>query len=394
MATAGKEPAAPRVVSAAPGTPVAVTDRADKAIPSVGRLDLVARLDGPQPTGIAVTRSGRMFLSFPRLGRPMSEFTAAELRDGRLVPIPDAAMNRLDDRAPADRQLISVQSVQVDPADRVWLLDSGAVNFGPTRRGGPKLVGYDPATGRVFKTIVFGHEAAPTNALLNDVQFDLNRGPEGTAYITDASDEGRNALLVVDLASGKTMRRLDGDRLVKAERNFKPDVEGRRLGMRTLPVGPSAPLTLGADGIALSPDGRTLYWRSLAGHHLHSVPTDVLSDPSADDKRIKAAVRDHGNLGYASDGLAAGPDGSLYLTDYENNAIHRRTPDGRDVIIAQDPALIWPDSMSISNGRLYVTANQLNRRGRFHGGRDQRDPPYLVLSVPLAGGTDARGVGL
>ena len=37
--------------------------------------------------------------------------------------------------------LLSVQSVVVDPADRLWILDTGGPLFQQTKYGGPKLVG-------------------------------------------------------------------------------------------------------------------------------------------------------------------------------------------------------------------------------------------------------------
>ena len=72
--------------------------------------------------------------------------------------------------------------------------------------------------------------------------------------------------------------------------------------------------------------------------------------------------------------------GRLYLTDYEHNAVHRRTfgpggpADVPDEILAQGPTLVWPDTLSLAaDGYLYFTANQLDRqssstRGSIGGG--------------------------
>src|SRR5829696_8691770 len=107
----------------------------------VGRLETVATFDGPMPTGVTVSRKGRIFVNFPRWGDPV-EFTVAEVKDGKVLPYPDAAINRLDRDHPRD-SLVSVQSVVVDPDDRLWLLDTGSTEFGPTIPGGPKLIGID-----------------------------------------------------------------------------------------------------------------------------------------------------------------------------------------------------------------------------------------------------------
>ncbi|SDY89868.1 Major royal jelly protein [Modestobacter sp. DSM 44400] len=50
---------------------------------------------------------------------------------------------------------MSVQSIVVDPADRLWLLDTGSPMFAPTEHGGPKLVCVDLTTDEVGQTILF-----------------------------------------------------------------------------------------------------------------------------------------------------------------------------------------------------------------------------------------------
>src|SRR5207244_4119610 len=101
----------------------------------------------------------------------------------------------------------------------------------------------------------------------------------------------------------------------------------------------------------------------LASRRLYSVSTDALADRSKSDADVAASVKELPTRDYASDGLETDRAGNLYLTDYEHNAIHRRNPDGSgDQIIAQDPRMIWPDTMSAAaDGHLYLTANQLNR---------------------------------
>jgi hypothetical protein len=83
----------------------------------VGKIEPVAFFDGPMPTGVTVSRAGRIFVNFPRW-EDRVEFTAAELVNGRAVPYPAPDLNRLNKDAP-DRCLVSVQSVVVDPADRL-----------------------------------------------------------------------------------------------------------------------------------------------------------------------------------------------------------------------------------------------------------------------------------
>ena len=151
--------------------------------------------------------------------------TLVELVDGREVPFPTAGINR-PDTANATERFISIQSAVVDPADRLWALDTGRLNFGPLIPGGPKLVGIDLRTNRVARTIRFPADVVLPTTYLNDVRFDLRRGRAGLAFITDSGDEGPNGIIVVDLASGRSWRKLTGHPSVRAEPGFTAVIEG------------------------------------------------------------------------------------------------------------------------------------------------------------------------
>jgi hypothetical protein len=49
---------------------------------------------------------------------------------------------------------LSVQSVVVDPVDRLWILDTGSPLFKPAQFGGLKLGCVDLSTDEVVKTIL------------------------------------------------------------------------------------------------------------------------------------------------------------------------------------------------------------------------------------------------
>ena len=348
----------------------------------VGEPELIATFDGAMPTGVSVHPSGRVFVNFPRWGDDPPA-TLAELKDGEAVPFPSAEMQDFDSPTDSDR-LISVQSVVVGPDGLIWALDTGRVEFAPAEPGGPKLVAFDPETGEVVKRIVFPADVALPTTYLNDVRFDPTRGEGGAAFITDSAPHG--GIIVVDLATGESWRRLTGHSYVKPEENFLPIVEGRPLMQRPADGKPK-PLDTGSDGIALSEDGKTLYFRVLAGRGLFSVPTDALWDRSRPDGAVRGAVTDHGDLGFASDGLEHDAAGTLYLTNYEDNAVLARRPDGTSETILHDPRLLWPDTLSLSaDGFLYVTANQLHRQPKFHRGEDLREKPYTLWRVKVDAG--------
>ncbi len=279
-----KRPAALLLAAAAVAS-ITVGAMARDAAPAP-RIERVAAFDGAMPTGVTVAPNGRIFVNFPQWG-DQAPFTVAELVDGKAVPYPDAATNRPNPADPAGH-FISVQSVVADGANRLWVLDTAAPKFAPPQAGGAKLVAIDLATNRVVKTIVLPPSVVLPTTYLNDVRFDLRQGEQGTAYITDSSNAGVGGIIVVDIASGRAIRRLSGHATTNPEPGFTPVVDGEVL-MNRPASGPATPVAIASDAIALSADGSMLYYGPLSGRTLHAVPTAMLRDPSVSEEAL--AVR-------------------------------------------------------------------------------------------------------
>ena len=67
----------------------------------IGDLELVAALNGDQPAGIAVSDTGRLFVTFPRHDGDVA-FTLGEMKDGRPSAYPSAELNQAVVERPAD----------------------------------------------------------------------------------------------------------------------------------------------------------------------------------------------------------------------------------------------------------------------------------------------------
>jgi sugar lactone lactonase YvrE len=146
---------------------------------------------------------------------------------------------------------------------------------------------------------------------------------------------------------------------------------------------------MGADGIAISHDGKRLFYCPLASRRLHSVSVDALVNLDLSDDMVARTVIDHGDKGGAADGQESDAEGRVYLTNYEQNAILRRRTDGTYETLVHDPRVLWPDTLSLAtDGHLYFTANQLHRQARFHPGKDLRQRPYSLFRTRV----DARPV--
>lgn len=345
-----------------------------------GKLEQVHAFYDAMPTGVTVTETGRIFVNFPRWGDEVP-FTVGEIRNGKVVAYPNAAINQETPNDPSDG-LISVQSVVADGQGRVWLLDTAAPGFAEPKPKGAKLVAVDLASNQVVKRLVFPDDVILPSTYVNDMRFDFRSGSQGTVYLTDSSLRGPGAIIVMDIASGRAMRRLSGAPATSVDPSFVPVVEG-------LPVTVEAadrkrkPLGVASDGIALSADGKTLYFTPLSSRHLYSISTLLLRDPNVSEQQLAAAVQDLGEKG-ASDGLEADAAGAIYAGDYEHNSIRKRLPDGQWQTLVHDPRLLWPDTLSIGpDGYLYFTANQLHRQAAFRFGQDQRQKPYSLMRLKI-----------
>jgi sugar lactone lactonase YvrE len=337
--------------------------------PPKPEISEVVSLGDKLATTAAVSRSGRVFINFPRWFKDNeAAFSVAELgQDGALTPFPDAAWNSWKLGANAGKKLVCVQSVFVDAQDRLWVLDTGAPYWGETVKRGPKLVAVDLQTNKVAQIVRFDAKIAPENSYLNDVRID----PNGQlAYLTD-SNLGR--LIVVDLKSGKSRLALQDHASTKFEQGVVPVVENVPLQLSDGGV-----FKIHVDGIAIA--GDDLYYHAWTARTLYRIKLDLLRDPTKKPEALEAGVEKVAETG-VHDGMAADADGNLYLTQLEDNAITVLSPDGKQSLLLSDPRLQWPDSIGVGPDGLYVTVSQLHLLPAFNGGASRRKNPYRVFRI-------------
>lgn len=403
-------------------------------------IEIVHAYFGQWPTGIGASSTGRLFSNFPGGLDPANVnngtpgiFTVGELvssssekaypsEEMNTPPCSGGAIDLTDPENPvgcgSQDHLIAVQSVVVDPKDRLWILDTGrpmykfpnngSVVLLPSSFGGPKLVGVDLTNDKVFKTIPFPPEVAlPADTYLNDVRFDLRpnitSSGEGVAYITDSSSTGQNAIIVVDLGTGESWRKLERHPSVLPKPDFLPFVWGHPLYYVSDPghppsgdfltTSPPGYIPMGSDGIAISPSGDTLFYCPLASRNLFSVPTSLLRDRS-DTSDPSSSVTNHGQSGPA-DGLETDSNGIIYKGNQEANAVVAYNPKtGTTQTVTRDPRIGWVDTLSVAeDGYLYFTSNQLHLSGATwtpdeSGANqgDKRQRPFGLFRVKLVDG--------
>src|ERR1700761_8516426 len=136
-------------------------------------LTVVYQNNDFQITGISVSKSGRLFLNFPRWSDHYLNAVVEVMKDGSIKPFPDENWNRWDMKPEtAAKQFVCVQSVVADDQDSLWVVDAAAPLLGPIVANGVKLVQIDLKTNQVSRVIPFSSDVAKPASYMNDIRID------------------------------------------------------------------------------------------------------------------------------------------------------------------------------------------------------------------------------
>jgi len=318
---------------------------------------------GAPIAGIHFDAQGRAFVSTPRLVSADSPATlsildtSASTGPARLTAFPSSAANAVSG-AP-ENHLRNVLGFHIDHRNGwLWALDQGFVaGEAIAPKGAQKIMVFELRTGKLVKTIALDTVADRKGSFLNDIVVDEARK---IAYVSDSglrsAPDNQAGLIVVDFGTGRARRLLDRHASLMPQPGVKVMSHGEE-------VWPGKPLVLGVNGIALSPDGQTLYWTVTTGTHAYAMPTALLRDPRAGKVALARAVRDLGEVGGNTDGIVTDAEGRLYITDVSRNGIVEYDPHtGSMRLLAADEGVHWPDTPAIgADGRLVFTSSNLNR---------------------------------
>ncbi|SFR75735.1 L-dopachrome tautomerase-related protein [Sphingomonas jatrophae] len=341
---------------------------------ATGPLTQIARFDH-QVTGVAVAADGRRFVNFPRWTDDAPISVAEVLPNGSLRPYPDAKWNAWRNaranELPVGEHFVCVQSIVPDKQGNLWVLDPGAPGNEKILPGAPKLVKIDLKTNKVSKVIPVPETVALQGTYLNDIRF----SPDGRiGYITDSGTRG--AIIVVDLESGRSWRTLDGHSSTQVDKTVTVTLDGKPLRR---PDG-RQPM-FAADGIAISNNGKTLYYQALTGKTLYAIDTALLAQDVEEQKRA-AAVRVVTQT-HVADGLWMSKAGVLYLTSPTDYSIKRLNGSAVETVLT-DRRLRWPDTFAEGpDGRIYVTASHIQDTQWFTPGAPPSIRTELFSFAPV-----------
>jgi hypothetical protein len=351
------------------------------SLPGVGRaagptppeLIEVARSPHFIWNAVALTRNGRIFVGMPRWpGFNGTPSVAEVMPDGSLVPYPGGEWNTWSPGRSVENAFVCVNTIHIFDDDTIWVVDQGAPFFGNTLPGAQKVVQIDTRTNRVSRVLRPGPDILPPGAGLNDIRIHGQ-----TAYFTDS---GLGGIVVIDLVSGRALRRLSQTRFTLADPH-RPPIGEDGVIVR-MPNG--KPLTVNSDPIELSPHGDWLYFQPLAGP-LWRVRTQDLTDTSLSEDQLATRVQ------YVFDtpalvGTIMDSRGNILLAEMQRPRITVLTPDGWTHTLIEDDRLWGPDALFIDHERyLYIPVPQLARMAFFQGpnGTSKQQLPFRIYKLKL-----------
>lgn len=349
-----------------------VTVTSSDEIVSAGNspLELVYKDSLYQLTGVAVSQSGRMFTNYP-LWRGPHKFDLVEITSKTdCRPYPDKEWNSWKPGDKGSNKWVCVQAVYIDDANIMWVVDPAAPYLGDVVQHAYKLVRINMNTNKVERIYRFNY-VCDKQSYINDVRVDT---ATNFAYLTNSHEGG---IVVVDLTTGKMRQVLQGNASVISDPSYKFTIDGKQLRTDF-----GLPLKFNSDGIALTPDGKFLYYKPVTDDKLYRIETKFLRDFSLPSTRLAAKVKFLGHF-TTTDGMIFDKQGNLYLGDIEKSRIVKITPNLSMSTLVSDERLRWPDSYSIANGYLYVSCSQIEKQPEYNLSEHLPKTPYTIYRIKL-----------
>lgn len=322
-------------------------------------------------TGVAVSAGQRIFVNFPNWAPPYRYAVIESLPDGAKKPYPDEHWNSFKLGEEGSSKFVCVQAVYADDKDCLWVVDAAGIGLGKVYRNSNKIVKINLKNNRVERIYRFDSSVAGADSYLNDIRVD---NAAGYAYITSSSN---GAIIVLNIKTGTSRSVLTGSSYTMSDKGYAFKINGQEW------VNEKGPVKINADGIALSPDMRWLYFKPLTDRKLYRIKTALLRDFKTPLATVNKSVEELGTF-VTTDGMEFDDKGNLYLGDLESSRLMRIDAHLKMSEVVQDSTkLIWPDSYSFRDGYLYISCSQIQYGPFFNGGKDMPRLPYRIIRIKI-----------
>ena len=329
------------------------------------KLEKLITLDYP-PGNVAVASNGHVYFNYHPIARAgrFSPNTVFEWADDKITPFPSEEMQK---------EFQGSFGMTVDNQNRLWLIEPASFDFQHTR-----LWAFDLGTRRRVDYFEFPGK---------DAQFaqDLRVTADGK-YILMA-DTGIMRFtapkLIVYSVADHTFRTALGAHTCTSPEDWlmQTPFGAYRMGFGLVNV------AVGLDGIEISPDQQWVYLAGMTNSHLCRVPLSAVLDPKIAPSDIASKVEDLGRKPL-SDGITVDKSGDVILTDVEHGGLMAFDLNTRRTrTLVRSRAVIWADGVATGpDDSLYFTDSALSAYMRQLAGppdevRLAAQRPYFIYRL-------------
>jgi hypothetical protein len=311
-------------------------------------------------TNAAVSPRGRLFGNFPRWTEVPTPSVGEATADGGFAPFPGGGWNDWHPGLPPHDRFVCTHGLHADRDNNLWVIDDASPHHGKMVEGGAKLVQIDLETNRVRRIYALGPDLAPPGAVLSHMRVDAR-----FLYVTDS---GFGVILVIDRASGRGHRVLEGAPCSRADRSITPVIHGKPM---THPDGRVPVINL--SHLELSPDGAWMYFTPLFGPTLWRVETRYLQESAL---AREAAAHVEAVLAIPPvTGITSDAAGTLYFSALTEDGVLKMGTDRKLQTVIRDDRISGPNEGSFGpDGCYYFPNSQAPRVNR----------PYEVFRISLS----------
>ncbi|MFK7050625.1 Major royal jelly protein [Flavobacterium columnare] len=324
------------------------------------QLEIVAEMQ-IRPGNVAVSNKGVVYSTIHPLGNPSMQLVV--IKDAKTIEaFPNMGWQRGADQKATPTTFDTPLGITTDENGNLWVIDMG-LNLGQTR-----LFCFSSESKENIFSLTFPEEVAPKGSFIQDLAVDIKNG---FIYLADIANPG---IIVVNIKT-KAVKRL------KQHPSFLSEDIDTVIDFKIINFG-GKPARVAINPITISADKETVFYGAMNGKTWYSISARAIRKNEEEDK-ILATIKKVGDKPI-SDGVATDKKGNHYFTNLNDKGIDKWNAKTKKLEpFIRDARLLWADNISLQNGYLYISVNQLHKTIAFSGTIDSGKPPYFIYKIKI-----------